>query len=181
MGVTTHLFLYIQSVKIMIQLLMVSCWIIKYPAEQTLMVNLLHTLLLTFPEVCQTLGLQIWQTLPSFACNHNILACCLWFIHQVCPEQHCPAHTGLPQEVRHPRFPVFHLPYWWAIWECQKAFWRTGVFRSMALFLFFLMHHNYCLVPTGSLPSVCSDSLVSVCIQIVRSSPRWRKQVQDSR
>lgn len=82
-----------------------------------------------------------WQTFSSVACSHCILACYLWFVRQVCPEQHCPAHSGLPQEVRHPRLPVLHLPHWWAVWECQRSLWRTGVSLDPWLLFIFLSQY----------------------------------------
>lgn len=46
---------------------------------------------------------------------------------QMCPEQHCAADAGLPQEVCHPWLPVLRLPHRWAVRECQRPQRRAGV------------------------------------------------------
>lgn len=43
-----------------------------------------------------------------------------FFIHQVRPEQHRPAHSGIPQEVCHPRLPAFHHSHRRAVRKRQE-------------------------------------------------------------
>lgn len=76
--------------------------------------------------------------LSSARC-HSILPCCLWSVHQVRSEQHCPAHSGLPKEVCHPRLPGFHLTYRWSVWEFQNSLWRTGVSANPWFILIILL------------------------------------------